>query len=105
MSDENYLNELTAGVKFVGRGDADSIFKIAQSGICESIVELRRNKPIPTEKKAPSKRELIETTKGDKRYFRRKADGTFWKTVDVGRSLGSSNKGPNITWRSQLGAV
>lgn len=69
-------------------GDAGSIFKIAQSGICESIVEFRRNKPMPTEKKAPSKRELIEPTKGDKRYVRRrKADGTFGKTVNVGRSL------------------
>jgi hypothetical protein len=38
-----------------------------------------------TEKKAPSKRELIEPTKGDKRYVRRKADGTFRKTVDVGK--------------------
>jgi hypothetical protein len=34
-----------------------------------------------TEKKTPSKRELIEPTKGDKRYVRRKADGTFGKTV------------------------
>jgi hypothetical protein len=28
-------------------------------------------------RKLPSKRELIESTKGDKRYVRRKADGTF----------------------------
>jgi hypothetical protein len=35
-----------------------------------------------TERKAPSKRELIEPNKGDKRYVRRKADGTFGKTVD-----------------------
>ena len=92
MSDENYLNELTAGIKFVGRGDSDSNFKIAQSGICESIVELRRNKPMPTEKKAPSKRELIEPTKGDKRYVRRKADGTFGITVDIGRSPAADRK-------------
>ena len=38
-------------------------------------------------KKATSKRELIEPSKGDKRYVRRKADGTFGKTVDVGKSL------------------
>ena len=44
---------------------------------------------MPTEKKASSKRELIEPTKGDKRYVRRKADGTFAKTVDVGKSLAS----------------
>ena len=42
---------------------------------------------MPTEKKVRSKRELIEPTKGDKRYVRRKADGTFGKTVDVGKSL------------------
>jgi hypothetical protein len=45
-----------------------------------------------TEKKAPSKRELIEPNKGDKRYVRRKADGTFGKTVDVGKSLGADRK-------------
>ena len=42
---------------------------------------------MPAEKKAASKRELIEPTKGDKRFVRRKADGTFGKTVDVGKSL------------------
>jgi hypothetical protein len=47
---------------------------------------------MPTEKKAPSKRELIEPTKGDKRYVRRKADGTFGKTVDVGKSLAEDRK-------------
>jgi hypothetical protein len=56
------------------------------------IAELRRNNPMPTEKKAPSKRELIEPTKGDKRYVRRKADGTFGKTVDVGKSLAADRK-------------
>ena len=45
-----------------------------------------------TEKKAPSKRELIEPTKGDKRYVRQKAEGTFGKTVDVGRSLAADRK-------------
>jgi lipopolysaccharide/colanic/teichoic acid biosynthesis glycosyltransferase len=34
-----------------------------------------------------SKRELIEPHAGDKRYVCRKANGTFGKTVDVGRSL------------------
>ena len=40
-----------------------------------------------TKTKTGSKRELIEPRPGDKRYVRRKADGTFGKTVDVGRSL------------------
>ena len=45
------------------------------------------NKP-----KTPSKRELIEPHQGDKRYVRRKADGTFGKTVDVGRSLAADQR-------------
>jgi hypothetical protein len=56
------------------------------------IAELRRNKQMATEKKASSKRELIEPNKGDKRYVRRKADGTFGKTVDVGKSLIADRK-------------
>jgi hypothetical protein len=40
-----------------------------------------------TKTKTGSKRELIEPRAGDKRYVRRKADGTFGKTVDVGISL------------------
>jgi hypothetical protein len=56
------------------------------------IAELRRNKQMATEKKAPSKREVIEPNKGDKRYVRRKADGTFGKTVDVGRSLAADRR-------------
>ncbi len=34
-----------------------------------------------------SQRELIEPHKGDKRYQRRNADGTFGEADDVGRSL------------------
>lgn len=45
-----------------------------------------------TKKKSPSKRELIEPHKGDRRYVRRKPDGTFGKTVDVGRSLSADNR-------------
>jgi hypothetical protein len=56
------------------------------------IAEIRRNKQMATEKKAPSKRELIEPNKGDKRYVRRNADGTFGKTVDVGKSLVADRK-------------
>jgi hypothetical protein len=56
------------------------------------IAELRRKQTVPIEKKAPSKRELIEPTKGDKRYVRRKTDGTFGKTVDVGNSLAADRK-------------
>ena len=45
-----------------------------------------------TEKKIASKRELIEPHKGDKRYVRRKADGAFRKTVDVGKSLSADRR-------------
>jgi hypothetical protein len=57
-----------------------------------NIAEIRRTNKMPTEKKAASKRELIEPTKGDKRYVRRKADGTFGKTVDVGKSLAADRR-------------
>jgi hypothetical protein len=70
----------------------DSIFKITPSWTCEMLLNFRGNKQMPTEKKAPSKRELIEPTKGDKRFVRRKADGTFGKTVDVGKSLAADRK-------------
>jgi hypothetical protein len=40
-----------------------------------------------TKRQAASKRELIEPHRGDKRYVRRRVDGTFGKTVDQGRSL------------------
>ena len=46
---------------------------------------------MPATKKASS-RELIEPKKGDKRYVRRKADGTFGKTVDLGKSLASDQR-------------
>jgi hypothetical protein len=39
-----------------------------------------------------SKRELVEPTPGDKRFVRRKADGTFGKTVDVGKSLAADRR-------------
>jgi hypothetical protein len=52
---------------------------------------------MPTEKKGPGKRELMEPTKGDKRYVRRKDDGTFGKTVDVGKSLAADRKHPAKT--------
>ena len=42
--------------------------------------------------KTASKRELVEPHTGDKRYVRRKADGTFGKTVDVGRSLSADKR-------------
>jgi hypothetical protein len=44
-----------------------------------------------TEKRT-SKRELIEPNNGDKRFVRRKAGGTFGKTVDVGKSLAADRK-------------
>jgi hypothetical protein len=45
-----------------------------------------------TKKKASSRRELIEPTKGDKRYVRRNAKGEFNKVVDVGKSLSSDKR-------------
>jgi hypothetical protein len=47
---------------------------------------------MPTKSKATTKRESVEPNKGDKRYVRRKADGTFGKTVDVGKSLAADQK-------------
>lgn len=38
------------------------------------------------------KRELIEPTKGDKRYVRRDEKGQFSEVVDVGRSLSQDQK-------------
>jgi hypothetical protein len=38
-----------------------------------------------------SKREVIEP-KGDKRFVRRKSDGTFGKTVAVGKSLSADSR-------------
>jgi hypothetical protein len=46
---------------------------------------------MPTKTKT-SKRELIESNKGDKRFVRRKSDGTFGKTVDVGKSLSADSR-------------
>lgn len=45
-----------------------------------------------TTKRTASKREVLEPHKGDKRYVRRKADGTFGKTVDMGKSLSSDKR-------------
>jgi hypothetical protein len=45
-----------------------------------------------TKRKAASKRESIEPHQGDKRYVRRKADGTFGKMVAQGRSLAADNR-------------
>jgi len=47
---------------------------------------------MPTKRKAISRRELIEPTKGDKRYVRRNAKGEFNKVVDVGKSLSSDKR-------------
>jgi hypothetical protein len=47
---------------------------------------------MPTKKKATSRRELREPTKGDKRYVRRNAKGEFNKVVDVGKSLSSDKR-------------
>jgi hypothetical protein len=42
---------------------------------------------VPTKKELQANGELIEPTKADKRYVRRYGDGTFGKTVDIGKSL------------------
>lgn len=39
-----------------------------------------------------SKRELIEPNEGDKRYVRRRADGTFGDQADVGKSLAADQR-------------
>jgi hypothetical protein len=46
---------------------------------------------MPTKKKA-SKREVIQPNKADRRYVRRKGDGTFGKTVDTGKSLATDQR-------------
>jgi hypothetical protein len=40
----------------------------------------------------PAKRELIEPTKGDKRYVRRNPEGRFKESDDVGRSLAADQR-------------
>ena len=39
-----------------------------------------------------SKRELIEPNEGDKRYVRRKEDGTFGEQDDVGKSSAADQR-------------
>lgn len=46
---------------------------------------------MPAKKKTKSKREVV-APKGDKRYVRRKTDGTFGKTVAVGKSLAADKR-------------
>ena len=50
------------------------------------VKTLERNKHAQ-QNETRSKRELIQPHTGDECYVRRKADGTFGKTVEVGRSL------------------
>lgn len=40
----------------------------------------------------PGKRELIEPTKGDKRFVRRDEKGRFSEVVDAGRSMAQDRK-------------
>jgi hypothetical protein len=47
---------------------------------------------MPTTKKQGTKRELLEPQARDKRYVRREGNGTFGKTVDVGRSLAADSR-------------
>jgi len=39
-----------------------------------------------------TKRELIEPSKGDKRYVRRDSDGKFEEVVDVGKSAATDQR-------------
>ena len=45
-----------------------------------------------TNKKAASKRELIEPHPGDKRYVRRDENGQFKESDDVGKSLAADRR-------------
>jgi hypothetical protein len=47
--------------------------------------------PSKSKSKSTSRRELI-APKGDKRLVRRRADGTFGKTVDLGKSLSADRR-------------
>jgi hypothetical protein len=49
-------------------------------------------KSTTTKRKPARKRELIEPHKGDKRFVRRKKDGTFGKVVDVSKSLSADKR-------------
>ena len=55
----------------------------------ESLGEIPHE--MPTKSKSSSRRELI-APKGDKRFVRRKAGGTFGKTVDVSKSLAADRR-------------
>lgn len=46
----------------------------------------------PRRKAQTIKRELVEPTPGDKRFIRRKADGTFGGTVDASKSLAADRR-------------
>ena len=60
----------------------------------EAIVEAPRLHPKLCKEATgmAGKRELIEPTKGDKRYVRRNAKGQFSEVEDVGRSLTQDRK-------------
>lgn len=54
--------------------------------------KIRNQDSMPAKTKATSRRELIEPHKDDKRFLRRKPDGTFGKTVEVARSLSADKR-------------
>jgi hypothetical protein len=60
--------------------------------VCDGLLSNQRETTYAHEKRATSRRELIEPTKGDKRYVRRNAKGEFNKVVDVGKSLSSDKR-------------
>jgi hypothetical protein len=56
------------------------------------LTTLSQHHPMSDPEKSGTKRELIEPNDGDKRFVRRKADGSLGKTVDVGRSLSADQR-------------
>jgi hypothetical protein len=78
---------VVAAVMFARRGGSqERETKSAQSRQKTSAKPNRQSRAQAT------KRELIEPTPGDKRLVRRKADGTFGKTVDLGKSLAADRR-------------
>ena len=57
-----------------------------------NVSEVKEDRIMQTKKKTASKREVTQPHQGDTRYVRRNADGTFGKTVDVGKSLSADKR-------------
>ena len=66
--------------------------EILSTSQMRNVSEVKENRNMQTKKKTASKREVIQPHQGGTRYVRRNADGTFGKTVDVGRSLSADKR-------------